>query len=299
MVSYAEPRPGPCGGRARGRSAFLIGLGLLGGAAATWSGAFLARAPEPGRVLGPFRAAWAAAIGPVPAAAAGTSAPSSAHGSMTYGSWGSGFVADAPAGGAFTSLSTRFIAPPAPAHVASGWVAIWGGIGLSASGGDQLMQAGVSMQSTAAGTWDASIPWWINEPSTPTVPNVMTVGVAPGDTVEVDLGQITATSWGFRVTDVTTGATAYGSCTDCASRADTAAWIVEDPTASSGSGQTGYADPAEVQFLSASAAINSGPSVSLSALDWHPLLRAAGTAQQGPAGSAPAAGGGFTVVDLP
>lgn len=218
------------------------------------------------------------------------------HTPITYGDWGAGFVADAPSGEAFTALSARFIAPAAPQPGATGWVAIWGGIGLAAPSGDELMQAGVSLQSTGTGAWQTTIPWWIDEPRAPTEPHVMALVVRPGDTVEVDLGRAAGGQWAFRVTDMTTGAAAVGSCTGCHSDGQTAAWIVEDPTASSRAGRTGFANPGSVVFLHASAALDSGHAASLGRLDWHPLIRAAGGLQQAP-GGAPGVGGAFTVAD--
>lgn len=237
---------------------------------------------------------------PSPAAAPGPGATGDsrvAHTTVTYGSWGAGFVADAPAGESFTALSARFIAPEAPRQGATGWVAIWGGIGLAAPSGDELMQAGVSLQSTGGGAWQATIPWWIDEPQAPTEPHVMSVTIHPGDTVEVDLGRAAGGQWAFRLTDLTTGGEAVGSCSACHSDGQTAAWVVEDPVASTGAGQTGFADPGSVVFLNASASLDSGRGVSLGRLDWHPLVRASGTGQQAPR-TAPGAGGSFTVADV-
>ena len=124
----------------------------------------------------------------------------------------------------------------------------------------------------------------------------MSLVIHPGDTVEVDLGRAASGRWAFRLTDVTTGAAAVGSCSGCHSDGQTAAWIVEDPVASTGLGQTGFADPGAVVFLRASAALDSGDAASLGQLDWHPLVRTAGSAQEAP-GGVPGPGGAFTVAD--
>jgi|GEM_PF-3486642 len=221
------------------------------------------------------------------------------HSPISYGSWGAGYVADAPAGKEFTAVSARFVAPAAsaaPRTAGGGWVSIWGGIGLQALNGDQLMQAGISMYATPGGYWEVTAPWWINEPVTPTVPHVMGLRVNPGDTVEIDAGRVDATHWSFRVTDVTTGATATGECSGCQSDGSTAAWVMEDPLSSSGAGQTGFANPGTVQFVSAAASVDSGSLTPLSRLNWHPLLRSDGTTRQGPTETdAPSVIGGFVL----
>ena len=241
-----------------------------------------------------------ATVTPVPQSiGAATAATSPDHSPISYGSWGAGYVADAPSGEAFTAVSARFVAPAtsaAPSTPGGGWVSIWGGVGLQALDGDQLMQAGISMYATPGGYWEVTAPWWINEPVTPTVPHVLSMSVRPGDTVEMDAGRIDASHWGFRVTDATTGATATGECSGCQSDGLTAAWIMEDPLSGSGSGQTGFANPGTVQFLSAAASLDSGPLTPLAQLDWHPLLREVGSQTQRPLGTGgPSAGGAFAV----
>lgn len=246
--------------------------------------------------------ALAPSAGQTPVPQAQTAAPSasgSSHSPITYGSWGAGYVADAPAGETFTAVSARFIAPPtsaAPHTPGGGWVSIWGGIGLQALNGDQLMQAGISMYANPAGYWEVTAPWWINEPVAPTVPHVLGITVNPGDTVEMDAGRIDASHWGFRVTDLTTNATATGECSGCASDGQTAAWIMEDPLSGAGAGQTGFANPGPVTFTNAAASLDSGPLTPLPQLDWHPLTRHGATTTQAPQNpGGPGANGAFVV----
>ena len=240
---------------------------------------------------------------PIPRAApAQASAQQPSHTALNYGSWGAGYVADAPDGRTFTEVSTRFSAPAAataPQSPGGGWVSIWDGIGLDAAHGAQLMQVGISMHASPAGVWDVNTPWWINEPTTPTVPNVLYMTVQPGDVLQVDAKRVDESHWTFQITDVTSGATRSGECSSCQSDGGTAAWIVEDPLSSTGSGQTGFADPGQVQFISAAAALDGGSLTPLPQLDWHPLLRLAGTDRQGPlATEGPAVTGGFTVGNV-
>ena len=231
------------------------------------------------------------------AVAAETPPQGTAHGAITYGTWGAGYVADAPAGKAFTAFRTRFVAPTAAQAPGgnAGWVSIWGGVGLGAAPGTELMQAGISMQASG-GVWQVTWPWWINEPRTPTEPHVLYLTIRPGDVVVADGRSLGGNRWWFRVADVTTGAAQTGECTQCRTHGATAAWVMEDPLSSSGSGQTGFANPGQLHFLAAAAAVDGGTLTPLPRLDWHPLLRVDGPGRQGPlarAGLTPA--GGFTL----
>ena len=220
-----------------------------------------------------------------------------AHGAITYGTWGAGYVADAPAGKAFTAFRTRFVAPraaQAPGGPAS-WVSIWGGVGLGAAPGTELMQAGISMQASG-GVWRVAWPWWINEPRTPTEPHILYLTIRPGDVIEAEGRSIGGNRWWFRVADVTTGAAQTGECIQCRTHGATAAWVMEDPLSSSGGGQTGFANPGQLHFLSAAAAVGGGALIPLPRLDWHPLLRVDGTGRQGPRTKVGmTARGGFTL----
>lgn len=235
---------------------------------------------------------------PIAQAVAAETAPlASTHGPITYGTWGAGYVADAPAGQAFTAFRTRFVAPtPAQAPGGPGaWVSIWGGVGLGAAPGTELMQAGISMQASG-GLWRVTWPWWINEPRTPTEPHVLYLAIRPGDVVQADGRNLGHNRWWFQVADVTTGAAQTGECTQCRTRGATAAWVMEDPLSSSGSGQTGFANPGSLRFLSAAAALDGGTLTPLPQLDWHPLLRVDGTGRQGPVAKVGlTASGGFTL----
>ena len=269
--------------------------GLLTG---TWGHGRPAAEPSSGQVAvfqsrAPHLRGW-----PIAQAVAAQTPPSStAHAAITYGAWGAGYVAKAPAGKAFTAFRTRFVAPTAAQAPggSAGWVSIWGGVGLGAAPGTELMQAGISMQASG-GIWQVTWPWWINEPRTPTEPHVLYLTIRPGDVVQADGRSLGGNRWWFRVADVTTGAVQTGECTQCRTHGATAAWVMEDPLSSSGSGQTGFANPGRLRFLSAAAAVDGGALTPLPQLDWHPLLRVDGTGRQGPlarAGLTPA--GGFTL----
>lgn len=241
-----------------------------------------------------------------PSAATGTGqaeSVTSAYPPFSLGRWGAGYVAYAPQGQKFTEVSAVFVLPaaPAPGTAPSGggaaWVSIWTGIGISAKGATQLMQAGVSMQAEN-GAWSYSAPWWINESSAAPPPHPMQVAVSPGDRIAVDvrLSDATANTWTFTVTDETTGQSETDQCAGCVSGQDTAGWVVEDPSFSQQ--YTDFADPGTVTFLSAEAAVAGGPLQPLPATQWRTLLRqAGGGSEQGPL-AAPGGGGGFSVGDL-
>lgn len=232
-------------------------------------------------------------------------APTGANAAVSYGSWGAGYQADAPAGQRFTEVLGEFIvpkyAPPPPVSGVS-WMGVWGGIGLGATTKKDLMQDGLfeGMQPSVSG-YSIMAPWWINEPSTPpTEPHVLySLTIRPGDTVLSIAKQVGPRAWSFDVEDVTTGQKASGSCTDCYTGGHTVAWILEDPMSGSTLAQTNYADPATVVFLKAEASLGHGL-VPLGKLDWHPVLREAPGQVEKPA-AAPAKDGTFTIkrFDVP
>ena len=210
-------------------------------------------------------------------------------------------MAYAPVGKRFTAVSTTFVvplhAPPAPASGVA-WAGIWAGIGIHALGRSQLMQAGVYLQ-TAAGQrgWNVEAPWWINEPAAPTAPHELMLNVEPGDHITVLVAESPhqADHWRFQLKDHTNGFSASGSCGGCTSTASTAAWILEDPY----NGTAPYANPGQVRFLAAAAAIDFGKLQPISQLALRPVLRKAGEKTQGPATARPGSTGGFTLSNLP
>ena len=237
---------------------------------------------------------------PAPAATQIPTARGSVGKPVSYGGWGSGYVAYAPAGKRFTAVSTTFVlprhAPPAPTQGVA-WAGIWAGIGIHALGHSQLMQAGVYLQ-TAAGQrgWSLEAPWWINEPANPTAPHELMLNVEPGDRVTVLVAQSAhrADHWSFRLKDHTNGFSASGRCSGCSSVARTAAWILEDPY----NGTAPYANPGRVRFLDAAAAVGFGKLRPISQLTVRPVLREAMGQTQGPVASRPGSTGGFTLNNL-
>jgi len=264
---------------------------------------------------------------PAPAAA---SSPAYTPTAMSYGGWAAGYLADAPAGQAFTAIATTFRLPaagPVPqtaggAATTNGWVSLWAGIGIEAHGGS-LMQAGISMHAGPGG-WDLAAPWWINEPRTPTAPHALGFGARPGDLIQVLVQETDAADsvWTFTISDLTSGAHDEGICYRCIADGSTAAWVEEDPL--SGSEPAQFADPGLLDFVSASAALGGGTLQPLGqAPDWRPLIRTVGAlctyaplpgqlptasaaatnpghqgAAQGPLLPAPGAGGGFLLGEL-
>jgi len=292
-------------------------------------------APRRGRTVRPLAAVAALLLlqaGPavttqLPIASAGASTAAYAPSPVTYGGWAAGYMAYAPAGHAFTAISTRFRLPssgPLPlsagaAATSDGWVSLWAGIGVEAQNGGNLMQAGVSMHAGPGG-WDVSAPWWINEPRQPTEPHALPLPVNPGDLIQVDIVTTNAsrTDWDFTVTDVATGGHQTGVCDGCAADTSTAAWVEEDPL--SGTVPAQFADPGAVQFVSASVALDGGTLTPLGASsDWRPLIRtlrglvqfqpapgqlpltkgpSSQGAAQGPLAAGPGTNGAFTVGEL-
>ncbi len=224
---------------------------------------------------------------------------------LTFGAWAAGYVAYAPPGHGFTAVAAEFVLPASPAALAPGaapagaWVAIWAGIGLQAKGGSELLQAGVSMHSDGS-TWDVVAPWWINEPQQPTPPHPLPLALHPGDRIEVSvqLADPRTNTWVLSVTDASTAQSADAWCYGCASARQSAGWLMEDP--SSGSGYTPFADPGQVRFVSAQAALDGGPLSPLNRVDWRPVLREPGPhlTQQGPVAPPASTSGGFVVADL-
>lgn len=178
------------------------------------------------------------------------------------GRWAAGYIATAAPGQPFREVLATFIVPTAPApSVSTGWLMIWAGIGLRAHGDTRLLQAGVALQA-ARGRWNAIVPWWIDEPQTPTMPHTMALAVAPGQTVTVAIRRAARPQahWAFTVTNQTTGQQKAAACFSCRSPALTAAWLVEDPLASDGGRLTAFAAPVRpVIFLNARAAQGDGP----------------------------------------
>ncbi len=249
-------------------------------------------------------AAFAGDTAPTPLPAPAATHTARARGSvgkpLSYGGWGSGYVAYAPAGKRFTAVSTTFVVPRyAPTPPASGvaWAGIWAGIGIHALGHSQLMQAGIYLQ-TAAGQrgWSVEAPWWINEPSTPTSPHELMLNVEPGDRITVLVAEAAhrPDHWRFRLKDHTNGFSASGRCSRCSSTARTAAWILEDPY----NGTAPYANPGRVRFLAAAAAIGFGKLRPISQLSVRPVLRREGGQTQGPHSARPEPKGGFTLSNL-
>jgi len=217
---------------------------------------------------------------------------------ISYGAWGAGYVADAPAGQRFTEILGEFLAPkyaPPPPPSGYSWMGAWAGIGLQATRGTQLMQDGLfeGMQAGDRG-WALVVPWWINEPVAPTEPHVLSsLQVHAGDTILSVVKQTAPRVWTFTVKDVTTGQQAGGTCRDCAAGGHTAAWILEDPLSGTGQAQTNFADPSTVVFIKAEASMGKGL-VALDKLRWHPVVRDAPNEIEKPT-AAPGKNGAFTI----
>lgn len=133
-------------------------------------------------------------------------------------------------GGPFTAVSGTFNVPHLAVSAKRRSTAEW--VGISGSGVDSLIQAGVTETSDpSAGTVRVS-PWWEALPYFET-PIRLTVG--EGDRVTVTIERLKTGTWGIWMTDDTTGRSdRFGIA--YAPRGTSADWIVERP-ASASSGQ--------------------------------------------------------------
>jgi hypothetical protein len=141
-------------------------------------------------------------------------------------------------GGPFTAVSGTFdvpnIAPSPDETVTSEWV------GIDGVSDNSLIQAGATEEyDPTAGTvgfWA----WWEIIPDTAT-PISMTVSA--GDRMSVVIAQVSGSSWSISITDLTTGAQ-FTTTQTYTGPGQSAEWIVEAPTGSTGAQETlGSYDP--------------------------------------------------------
>jgi hypothetical protein len=141
-------------------------------------------------------------------------------------------------GGPFTAVSGTFdvpnIAPGPDETVTSEWV------GIDGVSDDSLIQAGATEEydptTATVGFWA----WWEIIPDTAT-PVSMTVSA--GDRMSVVVAQVSGSSWSISITDLTTGAQ-FTTTQTYTGPGQSAEWIVEAPTAATGTEETlGSYDP--------------------------------------------------------
>jgi large repetitive protein len=166
--------------------------------------------------------------------------------SSTSSSTWAGYLEQAPA--AFTSVSGTFTVPSVqgtPSNSVSPWV------GIDGNGTNDLIQAGVS---AAGGNGTSSYEaWWEtigSIGSSQNLPPQDQFDATPGDSINVDIWQVSSGQWEITLNDTTSG---QGFATTVSySGADlTAEWIVETP---SGVGATGYASTSTFSNLQTSQA---------------------------------------------
>jgi hypothetical protein len=148
-----------------------------------------------------------------------------------------------PAGTTFTSVSGKWVVPTATQHKAgeaehsASWVGIGGGcVDENCDVTDNtLIQAGTEQDVSKKGTASYSA-WWeiIPETSTP-----VSLAVAPGNTVQVNIKQTAPGQWSIVIHNVSTGKS-FSTTTTYSSTMDTAEWIEETPLVI-GTGGTGIA----------------------------------------------------------
>jgi hypothetical protein len=156
-----------------------------------------------------------------------------------------GYVEQASA--AFTSVSGTLTVPAvnsSPEKEVSPWV------GIDGYGTNDLIQAGVTALANSSGvaTYEA---WWETVGPNGSAQNLAPQNqfeAAPGDSLTVNIWQITSGQWEITLNDLTSGQ-AFATQVSYTGTDDTAEWIVETPD---GSAATGYASTSTFSNLQAS-----------------------------------------------
>jgi large repetitive protein len=173
-------------------------------------------------------------------------APSETSPDLTIGSsptstiW-AGYVEQASA--AFTSVSGTFTVPtvnPSPQKDVMPWV------GIDGYGTSDLIQAGVTALAASNGTTSYEA-WWDTVPG----PVEDQFDASPGDSINVNIWQISSGQWEITLNDITSGQGFAIQVSYTGSGDTTAEWIVETPD---GSPATGYASTSTFSNLQASQA---------------------------------------------
>ncbi len=177
--------------------------------------------------------------------APGETTPDLNVGTSTNGDIWAGYVEQASS--AFTSISGTFTVPTvhtSPSNSITPWV------GIDGYGTSNLIQAGVtaSVDPPLAPTYEA---WWQTvgpNGSAQNIPPQDQFNASPGDTINVDIWQLSAGQWEVTLNDTTSGQ-GFAVQVSYTGADDTAEWIVETP---SGSAATGYGASSTISNLAAS-----------------------------------------------
>jgi hypothetical protein len=143
---------------------------------------------------------------------------------------------------AFTSVCGTFTVPTVNASPQKD-VIPW--VGIDGYGTADLIQAGITALAASNGTTSYEA-WWDTVPS----PIQNQFAAAAGDTINVNIWQITSGQWEITLNDTTSGQGFATTVSYTGSGDTTAEWIVETP---SGSPATGYASTSMFSNLQASA----------------------------------------------
>ncbi|MHB8325685.1 MAG: G1 family glutamic endopeptidase [Candidatus Dormibacteria bacterium] len=130
--------------------------------------------------------------------------------------------------GPYTSVAGTFTVPNLAASSTTTATAEWAGIDGAAN--SSLIQAGVAEIYHHSTNQVSIFAWWeiLPAPATP----ITTMVVAPGDTVTVNIAQVSGTTWSISVRDNTTGV-GFSTSQVYSGPLSSAEWIVEAPTMSS------------------------------------------------------------------
>lgn len=130
--------------------------------------------------------------------------------------------------GPYTSVAGTFTVPTLSASSTTTATAEWAGIDGAAN--SSLIQAGVAEIYHHSTNQVSIFAWWeiLPAPATP----ITTMVVSPGDTVTVNIGQVSGTTWSISVRDNTTGVS-FSTDQVYSGPLSSAEWIVEAPTMSS------------------------------------------------------------------
>ena len=127
-------------------------------------------------------------------------------------------------GGPFTGVAGTFNVPSITASSVDTVTSEW--LGVDGSDNTNLIQAGVTEQFTAA-TGSTVVYAWVEELPAPETPISMPVAI--GNQVTVDISQVTQGTWNIYLKNDTTGDT-YSLTESYAGAGSSAEWIVEAPT---------------------------------------------------------------------
>ena len=170
--------------------------------------------------------------------------PDLSIGSSNSSSTWAGYVEQASI--AFTSISGTFTVPTVhgtPTNSVSPW------IGIDGNGTDDLIQAGVSaIGGNGTTSYQA---WWETVGPMGSAQNLRPQDqfqASPGDTVNVNIWQISSGQWEITLNDTTSGE-GFGTQVSYSGTDMTAEWIVETPD---GAAATGYASTTTFSNLQAS-----------------------------------------------